>query len=373
MPFIDRLRPAPRQGGFSLPDHHVWCGSCIRDTAPVGDGRYHLFASVWSNRLPFHPHWVTNSRIVRAVSDAPEGPYTLLDEVLGPTPQAVRDNRFSGAWDGLMTHNPSIHRAPDGRYLLFYIGTRYNFPRPTPEEPYPGGVEPHELFRRARMNQRIGLAIADRIEGPWRRSDAPILDANPRPGSWDAFMTTNPAPCIRPDGSAYLAYKSTAHHGDLLRYGIAFAEDYRGPYRRLRDTPIFDFPDVNGQPQHIEDACIWHDGERFNLLMKDMNGGICGERHGGVHATSPDAVEWALSDPPLAYSRRVRWDDGTVTTQGHLERPQLLFDNPDRPGEPTHLFFATCDDPRGFEHAGPAARFWNLCVPLAADPAARPA
>ena len=353
MSFIDRLLPAPRHGGFALPDHHVWCGSCIHDTAPTGDGKYHIFASVWPSAVKFVPHWVTNSRIVRAVSDTPEGPYTFAGEVLGPTPQAARDGAFSGAWDAKMTHNPTIHRAPDGKYLLFYTGTTYDFPYPTAQNPKP--VD--DIFQLSRMNQRIGLAIADSLQGPWQRFDRPVLDVNPAPGSWDAFLTTNAAPYVMPDGSVYLAYKSVAHRDDLLRYGIAYAEHYTGPYRRLRDSPIFDF----GENEHVEDAYIWHDGQRFNLIMKDMRGGICGEKHAGIHATSDDAITWTVSDPPLAYSTRVRWDDGSVTTQGHLERPQLLFDNPDHPGEPTHIFFATCNDERGWDHA---TKFWNMCVPL---------
>ena len=36
-----------------------------------------------------------------------------------------------------------------------------------------------------------------------------------------------------------------------------------------------------------------------------------GEQFAGVHATSPDGLKWTFADPPLAYSKRMRWDDGT--------------------------------------------------------------
>ncbi len=93
------------------------------------------------------------------------------------------------------------------------------------------------------------------------------------------------------------------------------------------------------------------------MIFKDMKGGICGEAGGGIHATSPDGVSWQVSDPPLAYSRHVRWDDGSVTHQGHLERPQLLLEG----GQPTWLFAATADGPGGFQRA---SRTWNLALPI---------
>ncbi len=49
--------------------------------------------------------------------------------------------------------------------------------------------------------------------------------------------------------------------------------------------------------------------------------------------------------------------DGSVTTQGSLERPFLLFDG----DTPTHLFAATADGPGGF-HA--AENTWNMVIPL---------
>ena len=70
-----------------------------------------------------------------------------------------------------------------------------------------------------------------------------------------------------------------------------------------------------------------------------MTGGLTGEKHAGIHAVSADALHWKLSDPPKAYSRRVKWSDGTISEQGCLERPQLLF----RDRRPTHLCVATAD------------------------------
>lgn len=41
-PFIDRLRPAPKDGGFRMENYWVWCGSVVRANHPGEDGRYHV-------------------------------------------------------------------------------------------------------------------------------------------------------------------------------------------------------------------------------------------------------------------------------------------------------------------------------------------
>lgn len=334
IPFRDRLGEAIVGGGFAMEDHWVWCGSPARGE----DGRFHLFASVWSRALPFAPNWVTNSRIVRAVADRPEGPYALADEVLPPRGKAF--------WDGRMTHNPTIARCHE-RWLLFYTGTTYAFDPPATRAT-------DEEYRTARLNQRVGVAIANHIHGPWQRLDAPIL--SPRPDKWDALITTNPSACITPEGKILLVYKSIdRERGGPLRLGVALAAKPTGPYERLTDTPLFGAGAANNYS--VEDPFIWHNGTCYEAIFKDMTGEICGEHHAGVHATSTDGVTWHIASQPQAYSRTIRWTDGHTSTQGQLERPQLLLQN----GEPTHLFAATGDGPGGFHNM---TRTWNLVIEL---------
>ena len=56
--------------------------------------------------------------------------------------------------------------------------------------------------------------------------------------------------------------------------------------------------------------------DRFELLAKEMNGGLTGEGHAGIHAFPADGIEWRLAQPPKGCSRRVRWEDGSDTVQG---------------------------------------------------------
>lgn len=332
-----KMLPAPRNGGFRMEGYWVWCGSVIQGE----DGRFHMFASRWPKNLPMHPGWLVASEIVRAVSDTPEGPY-IFQEVVLPA-------RGAEYWDGRSTHNPHIVKH-NGIYLLYYMGSTHPLP-----ETAPGGGLNLEDARCivARSNKRIGLAVADSVSGPWKRRDAPLLPV--RPGRFDSYLTSNPAPCVDHDGSVLLIYKARRYEGcdyGRMTIGAAAAEHWDGPYRVMTEEPVFP-----PEQFHIEDPFIWRMGEGYALIAKDMDGTLGGEKHGGIQAVSRDGIHWELADEPQAYSRTILWDDGTVQTMGSLERPFLLFQD----GKPTHLFMAAADGPGGFRNA---AHTWNMVIPL---------
>ena len=77
-------------------------------------------------------------------------------------------------------------------------------------------------------------------------------------------------------------------------------------------------------------------------------------------AHSLDAVTWHLDEDPLAYVKKIQWNDNTEIEMGQLERPFGLIEN----GELTHLFFATMGGPGGF---GNSTKSWNMVVPLKQD------
>lgn len=329
MAWSRRLGAAITQGGFRLKDHWVWCGSPIRGQ----DGLYHLYASCWSKSLSFHPHWITNSQVVHAVASWPQGPYHWSDVAL-----PARGPAF---WDGRMTHNPSIHFS-HGRYLLFYTGTTYDAPLPTSEHP-----DVSLIWRQAHAGQRIGLATATSPFGPWQRLDQPIL--SPRPGHWDGLITTNPAVCVRPDGSILMIYKSVEHLGGTMRLGIAKAPDAFHPFVRWVDTPILQAP---GPDDHVEDPCFWWNGAFYEMIVK--------HRHGGLYATSADAIDWRFRPLRQAYGKQLHGDDGQARFHPFLERPQVLLSD----GRPTHLFLAsgTSDSDTGRHDTITDA--WNIVIPF---------
>lgn len=336
------MLPAPLHGGFAMEGYWVWCGSVIRGD----DGNYHLFASRWPKTQPMHPGWLLQSEVVRAVSAVPEGPYEFAGVVL-----PARGPEY---WDGRMTHNPRIMKQGN-TYILYYIGSTHPFADIgageilTPEDP---------RVIVARSNKRIGIATASCVTGPWKRFDAPVLPT--RPGHFDSFLTSNPAPCFQKDGSAVLIYKARAYkeppytgllHGKMT-LGAARSDNWAGPYRVMTETSLF--PDG----VEVEDPFIWQEEGVFQMIAKDMHGNVCGEKYGGIHAWSKDGVKWNLIHGELAYSRRVLWSDGTVRLMGNMERPCLLFDEK---GRATHAFFAASDGTNGFYDA---ENTWNMVIPL---------
>ncbi len=83
--------------------------------------------------------------------------------------------------------------------------------------------------------------------------------------------------------------------------------------------------------------------------------------HGrGILAHSKDGLDWKLDEKPVAYTKAVKWDDGSERQMGQIERVQGLMQD----GRLTHLSFAVLDGRGGFDDGGNA---WNIVVPLDAD------
>lgn len=337
-----QFHPASRAGALRQPDYWVWGSSCIKGE----DGRYHLFTARWKKDVGFLD-WATNSEIIRSVADRPEGPFQFEEVLFGHEPD-------SGRWDRGAVHNPNIH-FHDGTYILFYIGVNYPGPRPT--KPTMGFGPFPQQWADAWNTKRTGIATSKSVYGPWKRLDAPLM--LPREGRWDAAIVSNPAACILPDGSVKVIYKSAdvlhplGQFPGRFRLGLMGAPHWSQPFQRLTDEPI----QVVGYPdQHVEDPYMWHDGERFHMVCKDMGGEVVGEAQAGIYLHSEDAIHWELGNPPKSYTRTVAFDDGTETTFPKRERPQMLVEN----GQPTHLFSAMLEN----DAEGKIADSWNLVAKI---------
>jgi lysophospholipase L1-like esterase len=325
--FHSRLMPAPTNGGFRMDGFWVWCGSVIKGD----DGKYHMFASRWPNSTPFSPYWLTNSEIVHAVSNTPEGPYTLNDVAL-----PARGAEF---WDGQMTHNPAIRKFGD-TYLLYYTGTTYKGERPSATNPV---GENSALESEAHQGERIGLATSKSPYGPWKRLDKPILDVVPN--SWEQYLVSNAAPVVMKDGRVMLYYKGV----EKLRVnaiGLAIA-----------DCPTCEYKRVSNQPLNMgigaEDPFIWQENGKFKALMLDTDRRYSPDKE-IFYAVSDDGTHWRVPRNAIAVSRTVMWADGTTRKMNSTERPHVLIEN----GKPTHVFFATGETVTGKRST------WNMVIPL---------
>jgi hypothetical protein len=310
-----RVTPPSREAIFSQPGWNVWCGAPIR----TADGKCHLYYSRWPAEKGFAPAWAIYSEIAYAVADKPEGPYRFVNVAL-----PARGKQY---WDGTTTHNPNVLQK-DGKFYLYYMGNTGD-----------GNYATH------RNNQRIGVAMADRPEGPWKRFDKPVIDVSPDKAAFDSLCVTNPAAAVRPDGGILLIYKAVEYvqgkkMGGRVRYGATVADKPEGPYTKTAGH-IFEADGEVGKKTWMlaEDPYIWFShryGERYYAIARDVVGQFTGSSGGLALFESADGLRWKPDSHPKVLGSRFTWADGTVSEK-NVERPALLFDG----DEPIALFGAT--------------------------------
>ena len=310
------LQPVPATAKWADPEYNIWCGSEIKGE----DAQYHLFYSRWPRRLG-HLAWVTHSEVAHAVSTTPFGPWTHHDVAL-----PARGTNF---WDGSCTHNPTILRLGK-KYYLYYMGNQGD------------GVVKSPLNWTHRNRQRIGVAVADSPDGPWRRFDRPVLDISSDTNAPDALVVTNPSVTERPDGGVLMIYKAVGlkralPFGGPVVHLAATAESPLGPFVKHPGT-VFDAPGVMFA---AEDPFIWRGPDRYWAVVKDNDGNFTRRGYSLALWESVDGFAWKLAPHPfVANPASIRWADGRNAKLTALERPQVLVDH----GVPVALCCAAADN-----------------------------
>ncbi len=331
--FAALIQPIPATAKFEHPDYYIWCGTMAKGD----DGKYHLFYSRWPRKQGFNA-WLTHSEVAHAVSDSPRGPFTHHDVAL--------PERGAPFWDGLNTHNPTVHRF-GGKYYLYYTGNTGD------RQPTQGLNWSH------RNNQRIGVAVADKPEGPWTRMDRPLLELG-GPDAHDALMMANPTVCARAGGGYLLIYKAVGlkkpkPFGGPVVHLAATSDSPTGPFTK-QPRPVFY---KEGVQFAAEDPFIWQQDGHYWAIVKDMGGFFTGQGKSTALFESGDGFDWKLSSHPLVATTEVTWEGGRKQKLFSLERPQLFFEG----GRPVALLFA-CDEDEQRTHS------FNVQIPLKTDEAA---
>mmetsp|Transcript_14870 Transcript_14870/g.22875 ORF Transcript_14870/g.22875 Transcript_14870/m.22875 type:complete len:445 (+) Transcript_14870:143-1477(+) len=169
------LLPAKRNGGLHSPydskdrDHDKnkknngviskrktssWGGSILLDKAT---GVWHMYAAEMINNCGID-YWIPNSRVVHAVADTYEGPFTVADVVVEP-----------------YAHEPNAVRGPNGEWII-YMSMRHP-------------LDPDENF----WNCTSSNIMSTKTSSPYRRRT--LLSATllqPRPN--DTYMTYSHSP-----------------------------------------------------------------------------------------------------------------------------------------------------------------------------------
>ncbi|MDR2675450.1 MAG: glycoside hydrolase family protein, partial [Opitutaceae bacterium] len=205
-----------------------------------------------------------------------------------------------------------------------------------------------------RNNQRIGVAVADSPDGPWRRADRPLIDITP--GFHDALCCTNPAVMRRPGGDFLMIYKGVAKErplpfGGPVTHIVATSPSPEGPFTKL-PAPVFTKP---GADFPAEDPCIWYQDGEYRAIVNYMKGFFIHEGRSLTLMRSPDGIDWSPAPRVLVGKPEYTTTDGRRVPLHVLERPQIWLDR----GEPAVLFCAASPDkqPGGGET-------YNIAIPL---------
>jgi hypothetical protein len=327
--FTRLIAEVPRSAQFIDEDFFIWGGSMYRDEA----GACHLYYSRWPRSMGMNA-WVTHSEVAHAVADAPTGPFRHVDVAL-PV-------RGAEHWDGLCTHNPTVRRFGDKLYL-YYTGNTGD-----------GQAIYDALNWTHRNNQRVGVAVAERPEGPWTRMDAPLIETSPEPDAPDHLCTNNPSVTEMHGGGYLIVYKAVASlnplpFGGPVTHLAATAPSPTGPFTKNME-PVFTFP---GHDFPAEDPYIWTGESGYFAIVKDFDGSFTKAGRSLALFTSTDGFDWKPAEHTLVATPEIRWKGGETQRLHRLERPQLWLED----GRPRVLYCAASPD-RSESHS------FNVHIPV---------
>ena len=300
----------------SEPGWHVWGSSPIIDP----EGKVHLFVSRWPLKTG-HQGWRSHSEIAHYVGETPEGPFTFLDVALEGTGSGTWDKHAPcnpaihkvDTWDKHAPHNGTIHKVKD-QYVLLYIANnnpaRSAHPKnqrigmatssslsgpwekvgadgmilapPTDRAFYnfqaANGVNNPALLQKdgkfylyfksndtrkdLKWRPKMGLAIADKVEGPYVQLKTPVTDNNKVIEDEYAFMY-----------KGKVALLTTDNHGTIEKGGgilwtsddgISFDHFEKG-FHRISDYTLVD----PAKKVVTQGPLDYNKGERPQVLLID--------------------------------------------------------------------------------------------------------
>ncbi|MFC7338765.1 glycoside hydrolase family protein [Haloferula chungangensis] len=184
------------------PDYHVWGSSPV-----IGpEGKTHLFVARWPIASGFGG-WLTHCEIARYLGESPEGPFEFKEVVAQGTGKKT--------WDHQSPHNPNVQRIGD-RYVLSFIAN--------------AGGSRKELAASQRIGMMVADHPAGPWKKLGEDGLILSPPEDPEVWSYRSTVgVNNPALFAHPDGRFFLYYKAMKK-GDVRRMGVAIADTIEGPY-----------------------------------------------------------------------------------------------------------------------------------------------
>ncbi|MVN22021.1 glycoside hydrolase family protein [Mucilaginibacter arboris] len=293
--FAKHLKPVGR--AMETEGYYVWCSSPIEGP----DGKTHLFFSRWDSKKGMGG-WINGSEICRAVADSPESQFQYVETIFKPR---------AGFFDSTTCHNPLI-KFVDGKYCLFYMGNSNG----------KTNTKRIGLAFADSLNGHWKRPDAPLLEagpaGAWddHCTTNPAFIKHPNGQYWLYYKSWN----------THDFETDTGPIKGNRKYGLAIADKLEGPYIKYKGNPIIDFSGKGNNTQ-LEDGFVWMEKDKFKMIARDMGfynheDGIIMESRNGINWNEPkiayyEANHYIQQPPPPKYLKKY----------GRFERPQILFKN----------------------------------------------
>lgn len=289
----DDFKVVSQDNIFKTDGYYNWGSSIIKER----DGKYHLFYSRWKKEYSFFG-WLTHSEIAHATAKSPMGPWKYKETVL--------KGRGKGHWDAITAHNPKI-KYFEGKYYLYYIATNMGGEDYTDKDlveiAHTGYTHPN--WKILRPNQRTGVAVANSLNGPWTRTDAPLVE----PSAAITTLTVNPAIDKGKDGKYYLIVKGDKPNEKrfIRNQAVGVSQHPDGPFE-IQEKPVIDYLDT-------EDMSVWYDNSRDRFY------GVFHTHNYIGLVTSKNGTDWEKSNEFVLKNKEILMEDGTTLKPDRMERP----------------------------------------------------
>ncbi|MEM9419334.1 MAG: glycoside hydrolase family protein, partial [Planctomycetota bacterium] len=222
------------------------------------------------------------------------------------------------------THNPHVVEH-EGKYYLYHMGNHGSgYWDDTPDTRMPEFEEDEWWVNR--NNQRVGLAVAGDLNGPWQRCDAPLIDTQP-----GRLITSTPTVTRRPDGKFLLIYKYVEDNGELRGGRVIHVT-------ALGDSPTGPFVDT-GIPFITHPTALFAIDDHVELVVDDKYYCIakdCYQSWGDYPAGTTvlfESDETGMDWKPAKHfmvleAGKLHWTDGTTTLcQRTADMPKVYAEN----------------------------------------------
>ena len=297
--------------GLQLPNHaSSWGGSVV-----YADGEYHMFASEIVKGCGLD-YWTTNSQVIRAVSDNPQGPY-VKQEVILPT----------------FSHDANVLKGgPNGDFFVLFVTALL-------------GMEPVDCSSKSAWQRRqtvpnttappkdTYMLWAKHPTGPWSE---PVLVLNSTIWNEDywaknhrfAHCDANLNGILRQDGS-FLGLWRRCETPDLLTIPhTLYASDWKNASTYQPSIgPLFVLTGSGAEdPSNIWTTETTDAGVAYHAIFHDEQATRCmlGEcPNVGRHAFSLDGKAWSYGKVN-AYNGTILFQNGTSWIADTRARPHLI-------------------------------------------------